>query len=242
MKPLSHTISRGPVVAVLAVLTVALVSFVLFSSVAQPSVSPAVPLTPTAVRILLTGEPTVVTGTLPTKVPLPTRPPTPTSTPDLRPTRVRPTATPVQPITAWLTYTNTRFSYVVNYPNTWFLETNNQSDVYITSYKPLPSGDGGSILGGSVKIDIGVFTKDIPVANFPGSQPFCLGSQCGFRLDRSAPFTEPVLTGVNRFIVIRIPQGQNLLQLSVGIEEPPTDAERNAAIVEQIIKSIRFVR
>jgi YVTN family beta-propeller protein len=168
----------------------------------------------------------------PTRTPLPTPSPAPTSTPF--PTLTAAPPTPVKPITSWRTYTNTTMGYRISYPNTWYLEKVNPSNVFITSYPP-PSFRGT----GAVKIDVLVGRQQSAIT-VPSGRPFCVDGQCGSRVDESGPFTEPINQSLNRSVAVLIPKAGLYYSLSAIIQDPPDAARRNAVIVERIIASFHF--
>jgi hypothetical protein len=227
-----------------AVLLLAAGSYALFNALAQAGPGLALASTPT-----LTAAPssTVTSTSIPWAAPTSTRTPLPTtslaSTATTLPTLTPASPTPIQPTTAWLTYTNMARAYQISYPNTWFLSANDPvNSIFITSFLMPASGHGG-ILSSSVKIDIGVSLQSVPVTLPPNSQQkeYCLDGRCGVRVDQRGPFSEPIDLGVNRAIYIQLPVNEWSYYLSAVIDDPPIDAERNAAIVEQIIASWHFV-
>jgi hypothetical protein len=194
---------------------------------------------PTGTSVVATVAPRPTGVLLPTAtrtpLPIPTLPPTPTSRP--RPPTLTPAPpTPVKPITSWLTYTNSTFGYRVSYPNTWYLEESDSSNVFITSY--LPPYFRGT---GAVKIDLLVSSQQISTT-LALSQAFCIDGQCGSRVDENGPFTEPIRQGLNHVVTVQIPKAGQYFWLSAVIQDPPDAAKRNTAIVEQIIASYHFVR
>ncbi len=152
MKFVQSLLNRGPGIAVVAALLIALASFILFSAVGQPAATPSTASTPHPALVISTTAttvlnplpsliPTVVllaSSATPTRTPLPTRPPVPLppTRPAFTPTPIR-SPTPIQTITAWLTYTNTRYGYVVSYPNTWLL-IGRDDTVQISSFPLTP--------------------------------------------------------------------------------------------------------
>lgn len=225
--------------ALAAVIALALASFVFFNSLGQSAASPRAALTPSQVAQTVATPPATPTSVpTATRTPLPTPPPVPTAVP--RPTFTAAPPTPVRTITAWLTYTNTKFGYTLTYPNTWFIDEDNLSNVEITSFQRDASGHGG-IPSGSVKIDIYTILQN-PLPPIQPGQKFCVDTQCGVRGEQRAPFSEPINSGLNRIISVQILRGGGLFQLVAMIAEPLTDSERNATIVEKIITSLHFTR
>jgi WD40-like Beta Propeller Repeat len=150
-----------------------------------------------------------------------------------------PAATAAAPA-VWRTYTNTAGAYAISYPSDWFLQVDEKVGTLIITSFPLAPTGGGGIPAGSVKIDIS--NTAAAAADAKQARPFCVGDECGMRIEQKAPFAEPAAGGLDRTILIRIPKGDSSFQLSALIAEPASEAERNATIVEQVIASLRFVR
>ncbi len=254
MKFIQSLLNRGPGIAVVAALLIALASFMLFSMVGQPRATPSTASTPHPALVISTTAttvlnplpsviPTVVplaSSATPTRTPLPTRPPVPLP-PTPGPTFTRAPPTPVQPITAWLTYTNTTYNYSISYPNTWNLEARDPIAIFITTSPLPPVGVTSIIRSGGVKID--VMVSSVSCCDPPATPPqnFCVADQCGIRLDFRGPFPEQV-KGLNRASIIQFQKGTKFYILAPAIQDPPADADRNAALVERIIASFRFNR
>ncbi len=254
MKFIQSLFHRGPGLAVVAALIIAIASFALFSAVGQPTATPSTASTPHPALVISTTATTVLnplpsvvpmvvlltSSPTPTRTPLPTRPPVPLP-PTRPPTRTPASPTPVQPITAWLTYTNTTYSYTISYPNTWYLDARDPSGIFITTSPLPPVGVTGISRSGGVKIDVMVSSVSCCDPPFTQPQKFCVGDQCGIRLDSRGPFPEQA-KGLNRGSIIQFQKGTKFVILAAAIQDPPADADRNAAIVEQIIGSLRFYR
>ena len=126
--------------------------------------------------------------------------------------------------------------YRISYPNTWYLEKVDPSNVFITSYPPLSFRGSGA-----AKIDV-LVGRQQPAPTVPSGRPFCVDGQCGSRVDENGPFTEPINQGLNRSVAALIPKAGLYYSLSAIIQDPPDAARRNAAIVDQIIASFHFTR
>ena len=213
---------------------------------AAPTMVPSPTLTPLASATEL-AAPTPASTVEPSLAPTSTRtalpPPSlaPTDTPE--PTGTTAPPTPVQPITAWLTYTNSARGYRISYPNTWYLAASDPiGTVFVTSFALSPSGHGG-IPPGSVKVDVGVISQSVTIDSAPGATvtSYCVDGRCGTRTELRT-FSEPISIGLNRSIYVQIPVNTWRYTLFALIDDPPADAERNAALVEQIIVSWHFVQ
>ncbi len=242
---------RTPMLTVIVVIIAAFLSFALFRQASQQAASPnsaPYPL-PTAVRTFnpppFPRTPNPFPSPLPpppftpagTPLPPPKKDPTFTPFPPFTPTPLGP-PTPIQPITAWLTYTNTKHGYVVGYPDTWFLIVNGPEDVYISSYPPVPDLRGVS---GDAALHVLVRFEKLPDDfEMASGQAFCIDGQCGKRLNRKGSLPETVREAANRLIRIEIPKGNKFYVVLATISNPPADAERNAALFERIIASFHF--
>ncbi len=259
MKKVLSSFSRGPGLAIFALLVFAVVSFVLFTTVGQPSATPSAATTPTRTSNPYPAPATpisVFSVTVPTPYVPPTQAPLPTTYVypklSLTPTPARtstPELTAFPPtVTSWARFQGVKTGFSFLYPAGWSITENStiapafspnpQVTIYIVNYDLTKAEARGGLPPGALKIDIRSNEFSVP----PGGTPFTVGPQQfpgrQFVSDRSN--SADLLPSLERMILIHFTAVNRQWLISGGFGPPKDVADKNTQIFYQIVGSLRY--